>query len=177
MSIITNVTNSTLLGNDTNTTTLLSHEEEEEEDEYMTFDFYDFGKNYASMSGPRYARSLDRMIIGKGSFRLGPIESRYKDPDSSENNIWMPNSVDRVKSQEWKYNYLDGNIADNPLHPTLPDKLIGPSFIAQSRRAKYIAVSKLTSDFLDTTGVIRTWLFDLSTSIEYRHAYNKHRYV
>ena len=164
MSIIENVTNTTLLWNGTHNVTVNfegGEEEEEEEEEYMTFDFYDFGKNYASMSGPRYARSLDRMIIGKGSFRLGPIESRYKDPDNNENNIWMPSSVDRVKAQEWKYNYLDGNIADNPLHPTLPDKLIGPSFIAQSRRAKYVAVSKLTSDFLDTTGVIRTYEGDL----------------
>ena len=161
ISFVANTTNTT---NATMMAILESQEEQEDleaQDEYMTFDFYDFGKMYNKLSGPRYARSLDRMIIGKGSFRLGPIESRYKDPDQNSNNVWMPSSVDRVKAQEWKYNYLDGNIADNPIHPTLPDKLIGPSFIAQSRRAKYVAVSKLTSDFLDTTGVIRTYEGDL----------------
>ena len=89
------------------------------------------------------------------------MESRYKDPDDDANNAWTPSSVTGVRAQSWKYNYLDGNIADNPPHPALPDKLIGPSYIAQYRRTKYVAVSRLSSDFLDTTGTIRTYEGDL----------------
>jgi hypothetical protein len=46
------------------------------------------------------------------------------------------------------------NIADNPVHPTLPDQLIGKPQTVERRRAKFIAVSKLTDDFLDTTGLL-----------------------
>jgi len=124
---------------------------------YLTLDFSKFGGEYASGHGHTYALNLHRLIIGKGSIAEGPVVPRFKDPDAAENNAWMPASVPRVKPQEWKFNYLDGNIADNPPHPALPDKLIGPSYIAEWRRAKYVAVSKLTPDFLDTTGETRTY--------------------
>lgn len=44
------------------------------------------------------------------------------------------------------------NIADNPIFTTLQDKLIGILQVVSTRRAKYLAVSQLTSDYLDTTG-------------------------
>ena len=47
------------------------------------------------------------------------------------------------------------NIADNPSHATVPDKLIGPSRIVESRHSKYIAVSLLADDYLTTTDVLR----------------------
>ena len=31
-----------------------------------------------------------------------------------------------VRTQSWLQNYEDDNIADNPVHPTVADKLIGP---------------------------------------------------
>ena len=48
------------------------------------------------------------------------------------------------------------NIADNPIHPGLQDKLIGAYRVVNTRRAKYIAISQLTDDFLDTTGRLST---------------------
>jgi hypothetical protein len=48
------------------------------------------------------------------------------------------------------------NIVDNPIHPTLPDKRIGPEEAVERRRAKFVAVSRLTDDYLDTSGIIKT---------------------
>ena len=48
------------------------------------------------------------------------------------------------------------NIKDNPIHETKQDILIGVQHIVHSRRAKFIAISTLTNDFLDTTGEIST---------------------
>lgn len=45
------------------------------------------------------------------------------------------------------------NIADNPIHETLPDKLVGTKTVAETRLAKYVAVSLLTRDLLDTSAV------------------------
>lgn len=45
------------------------------------------------------------------------------------------------------------NIADNPVHETLPDKLIGTKTVVETRLAKYVAVSLLTRDLLDTSSV------------------------
>jgi hypothetical protein len=44
------------------------------------------------------------------------------------------------------------NIADNPVHVSDQDKLIGVQKVITSRRAKYMAISELTPDFMDTTG-------------------------
>ena len=46
------------------------------------------------------------------------------------------------------------NMADNPIHPTPPDLLIGFEQTVQQRRAKYIAISRLTDDYLDTNGEV-----------------------
>lgn len=113
------------------------------------------------------------------------IQSRFLDPNDPANNGWIPDSVPSVKGQTWKANYEDGtcgkrkinddmqhydpnlpfrekpnrgdcsNIVDNPIHPTLPDKRIGPQTKIESRRAKYIAISRLTDDYLDTSGNIK----------------------
>jgi hypothetical protein len=48
------------------------------------------------------------------------------------------------------------NIADNPIFTTLQDKLIGILSIVATRRAKYLAVSQLTVDYMDTTGRLNT---------------------
>ncbi len=112
------------------------------------------------------------------------VKSRFLDPNDPSNNIWKPSSVPGVNAQPWKSNYEAGtcgirltdgdikrydpnldehttvdrshcsNIADNPIHPTLPDQLRGEPQIVQKRRAKFIAVSQLTFDYLDTNGAL-----------------------
>ena len=83
-----------------------------------------------------------------------PVKSRFKYPNKTSNNFWMPSSVPTVKPQPWVENYEDGNINDNPTHATVPDKLIGPTQLVHMRRAKYVAISRLTDDYLDIT----TWM-------------------
>lgn len=115
------------------------------------------------------------------------IQSRFLDPNDPANNAWIPESVPGVKGQTWKANYEDGtcgkrmvnndkhhfdpslplreapnrgncsNVVDNPIHPTLPDKRIGPEVVMEQRRSKYVAVSRLTDDYLDTSGVLMTF--------------------
>ncbi|KAL7554304.1 hypothetical protein ACHAWF_017742 [Thalassiosira exigua] len=115
------------------------------------------------------------------------IQSRFLDPNNPANNAWIPNSVPSIKGQTWKANYEEGtcgkrkinddmqpfdpnlparehpdrgdcsNIVDNPIHPTLPDKRIGPEKVVERRRAKYVAVSRLTDDYLDTTGLVHSF--------------------
>lgn len=117
----------------------------------------------------------------------GPVLSRFKDPSDPQNNFWRPSSVPRVKAQPWGFNYLDGkcgrrdftggmsrldpgladqtsedrgtctNVADNPVHQTAPDQLVGIPIVVETRRAKYVAVSRLTEDYLDTSGVLATF--------------------
>lgn len=92
-----------------------------------------------------------RNILGQGQ---PPVETRYKDPTDPANNLWQPDSVPAVKAQSWGANYKDKNIADNPPHTTPPDLLIGLPHIVEWRRAKYLALSRLTDDYLDTNGEI-----------------------
>ena len=96
--------------------------------------------------------NLVREILGQGQ---PPVETRFKDPTDPINNQFLPASVPAVKSQTWGSNYLDKNVADNPPHRTVADKLIGVPHNVQSRRAKYIAVSELNDNFTDTTGIMR----------------------
>lgn len=114
----------------------------------------------------------------------GGIPSRFLDPNNPENNVWVPGSVPGVKAQPWLMNYEDGvcgkrkvnndlqlhdpslpdrdspnrgncsNIVDNRIHPTRSDQRVGPPIILERRRAKFIAVSELTQDYLDTTGAV-----------------------
>jgi hypothetical protein len=49
------------------------------------------------------------------------------------------------------------NAVDNPVHSTTPDKLIGRNKIVERRRAKFVAISKLTDDYLDTCGILKTF--------------------
>lgn len=105
---------------------------------------------------PVLERTLDvhtfRDIQGQGQ---PVILSRFKNHTLQENNLWSPDSVPAVKTQSWYYNYEDKNIADNPPHPAVADKLIGPHQNVESRRTKYIAISKLAEDYLDTSGYMR----------------------
>ena len=80
-----------------------------------------------------------------------PVKSRFKYPNKTENNFWMPSSVPTVKPQPWVENYEDGNIADNPTHSTIADELIGPTQLVHMRRTKYVAISRLQDDYLGIT--------------------------
>jgi len=124
------------------------------------------------------------------------IKSRFLDPLDPSNNHWKPESVPGVQSQPWSANYVDGtcgirkmnddiqrydsnlpkrkihsrkncsNIADNPTHYTPPDRLIGVKQIVQKRQAKFVAVSRLTNDYLDTSGVLETYEGELEGDID-----------
>ncbi|KAJ1461354.1 hypothetical protein M885DRAFT_457457 [Pelagophyceae sp. CCMP2097] len=112
------------------------------------------------------------------------VPSKFKDPRDSNNSFWRPDSVPAVRAQPWANNYVDGscgfdstdedydlndptipfrerrdrgrcsNVADNPMHGTGPDELVGETAVTETRRAKFVAVSSLTADLLDTTGVL-----------------------
>ncbi|CAN0539367.1 unnamed protein product, partial [Ectocarpus sp. 8 AP-2014] len=121
-----------------------------------------------------------QVILGQG---YPVVSSRFQDPDDRNNSYWSPDSVPSVKAQSWAANYRDGlcgiremgedmdeddpglddrtaanrsdcsNIADNPIHDTVPDKLVGTRLVVETRLAKYVAVSMLTRDLLDTSAV------------------------
>ena len=55
------------------------------------------------------------------------------------------------------------NIDDNPVHISGQDKLIGVQIVGTTRRAKFIAISELTDDYLDTTGVLSSFEGELSS--------------
>lgn len=131
-----------------------------------------------------------KVIFGQGN---PPIETKFISPNSSDNSWWMQTSVPSVKAQPWASSYRDGycgirklkddldindpaleqfipvsrgdcsNIADNQPHGTLEDKLIGVQRIVLQRRAKYLAVSELTPDFMDTTGRLKSFEGELSS--------------
>eukprot|EP00644_Phytophthora_capsici_P016447 jgi/Phyca11/124053/e_gw1.52.76.1 len=44
---------------------------------------------------------------------------------------------------------------DNAVHATGPDRLTGPLHVVERRRAKYVAISALTDDYLSTKGLLR----------------------
>eukprot|EP00984_Skeletonema_dohrnii_P017050 scaffold7682_cov137-Skeletonema_dohrnii-CCMP3373.AAC.4 len=120
------------------------------------------------------------------------IQSRFLDPNDPANNVWIPNSVPEVQGQTWKDNFEDGtcgrmkvdldmqtfdpdlpnrekpnrrhcsNLVDNPIHETQPDKRIGDATVLEQRRAKYVAVSRLTDDYLDTSGILHTYEGELT---------------
>jgi len=55
------------------------------------------------------------------------------------------------------------NIADNPVHESMADKLIGVLEVVLTRRAKFIALSELTYDYLDTTGALDSFEGELES--------------
>jgi len=115
------------------------------------------------------------------------IPSKFISPNDTDNSWWLPTSVPDVQSQPWGSNYKDGycgvrilddgmdlkdpaiddfesphrgdcsNIADNPLHYKLQDKLIGVQRVIAERRAKFMAVSELTPDYMDTNGILKSF--------------------
>jgi hypothetical protein len=131
-----------------------------------------------------------KIVIGQGN---PIITSRFVSPNNSENSWWRPTSVPAVEAQAWSANYRDGycgirklnddydlndpnlakfqpevrdtcsNIADNPVHNAMPDKLIGILKVVLTRRAKFIAFSQLTEDFLDTTGYLSSFEGELES--------------
>ena len=120
-----------------------------------------------------------KIVLGQGNPN---ITSRFVSPNDSSNSWWRPTSVPAVKAQDWSANYRDGycgirllndgfslydpdladftpvdrsacsNIADNPILSTPSDKLIGLLKVMLTRRTKYLAMSRLTPDLLDTDG-------------------------
>ena len=48
-------------------------------------------------------------------------------------------------------------IPDNPLHGTPADLLIGAETAVEVRRSKFVAVSKLSDDYLDTAALLKSF--------------------
>jgi len=90
------------------------------------------------------------------------LEKLDKDLDSFEINV----DFDEIIDSENGCMPSESNIADNPIHPTLPDKRVGPKQTVQSRRAKFVAISKLTDDYLDTSGITRTFEGELENNAD-----------
>ncbi|CAM9431453.1 unnamed protein product [Ectocarpus sp. 4 AP-2014] len=131
-----------------------------------------------------------KVILGQG---YPVVSSRFQDPDDRNNSYWSPDSVPSVQAQSWAANYRDGlcgiremgedmdeddpglddrtaanrsdcsNIADNPIHETVPDKLVGTRLVVETRLAKYVAVSMLTRDLLDTSAVLTSFEGELES--------------
>jgi hypothetical protein len=130
----------------------------------------------------------DNQLPGVGSAR-----SLFTGPDNPDNSWWTQSSVPSVTSQPWSNSYRDGycgiralndyldtfdpkladfqpqvrnncsNIADNPPHETRSDQFIGVQKIVASRRAKYMALSELTDDLMDTTGNLNAFEGELDS--------------
>jgi hypothetical protein len=83
-----------------------------------------------------------------------PLKSRYKYAGLTHvHDYWSPSSIPNIKGhvQPWSQNYMDGNIADNPIHSTTPDELIAPSKVVFTRHAKYVSITKLSDNYLELT--------------------------
>ena len=130
-----------------------------------------------------------KIVIGQGD---PYVQSNYVDPRDPANSWWRQTSVPAVQAQPWSNNVMDGlcglqqynegideydpnlvdftptdrsncsNIADNPLNPSIPDKLIGIQRVVFQIRSKYVAASRLTDDLLDTTG----WLSSIEGELQ-----------
>jgi hypothetical protein len=61
------------------------------------------------------------------------------------------------------------DIADNPLHGTLADLLNGPLAVVETRRAKYVAVSRLSDDYLDTSSLLTSFEGELEDEKDMVH--------
>lgn len=131
-----------------------------------------------------------KIVLGQGN---PPVQTRFLSPNSSDNSWWIQTSVPAVKAQPWASSYRDGycgirelkdfleelspdlatfvpndlgncsNIADNPVHNSLQDKLLGVQRVVMQRRAKYVAISELSDDYLDTTGIQNSFEGELSS--------------
>lgn len=134
--------------------------------------------------------SEKKIIIGQG---VPVVRTVFISPSDANNSWWRPTSVPAVEAQAWSNNYRDGycgirklnddfdindpnlatfvpeerdtcsNIADNPVHATFQDKLIGLTQVITTRRAKFVAISRLTPDYLDTTGWLNTFEGELES--------------
>ena len=133
-----------------------------------------------------------KIIFGQGRPPV-ILRTRFIDPDNEANSWWRQTSVPSVHAQKWKQSYRDGycgirrmnsdhtiddpelagflpadnnncsNIADNPIHASLQDKLIGVQKVVTSRRTKFAALSELTPDYMDTTGGLNVYEGELSS--------------
>lgn len=87
----------------------------------------------------------------KANFEEGTCGMNRKVDDDMQ--LYDPELANRKESDRSHCS----NIVDNPIHPTVPDKRIGPQEVVERRRAKYVAVSRLTDDYLDTSGIIQVF--------------------
>jgi hypothetical protein len=131
-----------------------------------------------------------KTIIGLGK---PIIQTKFISPSNANYSWWLQTSVPAVRAQPWASNYRDGycgirkldddhvvldpalanfqvenrgdcsNIADNPVHASIQDKLIGVLRVVNTRRAKYMAISELTPDYMDTSGKLNSFEGELES--------------
>lgn len=111
-----------------------------------------YGREHLNFDGEVCHNPFEyKVVLGQGNPMFenskNGIQSRFLDPYDPANNAWMPNSVPNEKGQTW-------NIT---IHPTLPDKRVGPQQTTMQRRAKYVAVSRLTDDMLGLSGIVNVY--------------------
>lgn len=114
------------------------------------FTTYDFDK-----SGALTQNEIDLMIKDLGTaFADASVFESLK--NATTNSIlkadyaaWLSSSTSLLAGSRNKLK------VDNAVHATRPDSLTGPLHVVERRRAKYIAISRLTSDYLGTEGLLR----------------------
>ncbi len=129
-------------------------------------------------------------VLGQGN---PIVTTLFVSPANPNNSWWIQTSVPAVKAQPWANSYRDGycgirdlqesinvmdpalesflpqsrndcsNIVDNPVHVSVQDKLIGVQRVVTSRRAKFMAISRLTDDMLETTGYLSSYEGELNS--------------
>eukprot|EP01035_Chromulina_nebulosa_P020418 gene20418-26496_t len=99
-----------------------------------------------------------KIVIGQGVAPAGYdiLTSRFVSPNNSENSWWRPTSIPGVLSQAWSNNYRDGYCGIRKLNDDF--NISNPKleqFVPVARNtSKFIAISQLTPDYLDTTGAL-----------------------
>ncbi|TMW62075.1 hypothetical protein Poli38472_009568 [Pythium oligandrum] len=115
---------------------------------YM-FGAYDFDK-----SGVLTQDEIELMIKDLGLFaRRNVIESlkdvAAKGIKKADYVKWLSASTSLLADAR------NGLKVDNAVHATRPDSLTGPMHVIERRRAKYVAISRLSSDYLSTEGLLK----------------------
>lgn len=114
------------------------------------FDTYDFDK-----SDTLTQNEIDLMIKDLGTAFADPSafeslkNATTKSILKADYAAWLSSSTSLLADSRDKLK------VDNAVHATRPDSLTGPLHVVECRRAKYIAISRLTSDYLGTEGLLR----------------------
>ncbi|KAF0684433.1 Aste57867_23574 [Aphanomyces stellatus] len=111
----------------------------------VTFLNYDFDK-----SGDLNTTEISILESDIGAYFLNPtVFQNLNNTNTSSIHFdtysqWMTSSASELRDRVQSFK------VDNALHPTRPDRMTGPLYVVEQRRAKYLSIAKLTPDFLST---------------------------